>query len=56
MQKKIVTAYICPPIPLRNTDWVAHYKGEEENQNYGYGKTEAEAIADFKEMYPKEEH
>lgn len=55
MQKKIVTSYIFPPIPLRNTDWLAHYEGEEEKQQYGYGKTAAEAIADLQEMYPEDD-
>ncbi len=31
-------------------DWCAHYDGEEEAGGYGYGKTEAEAIADFKSL------
>jgi hypothetical protein len=46
---KIVTSYICPPIPIRCFDWCAHYDGEEEAGNYGYGATEAEAILDFKQ-------
>jgi hypothetical protein len=46
---KIVTSNICPPIPIRAFDWCAHYDGEEEAGNYGYGATEAEAILDFKQ-------
>lgn len=50
MVKKIVTTNICPPIPIRSFDWCAHYEGEEEYGNHGFGRTEAEAIADFKEV------
>lgn len=44
---RIVTSHIFPPIPVRDFDWCAHYDGEEEAGNYGYGHTEAEAIQDF---------
>lgn len=48
--RKIVTSYnINPPIPTRQFDWCAYYDGEEEAGGYGYGATEAEAIADFNE-------
>lgn len=47
--RKIVTTNICPPIPIRDYDWSAHYEGEEEAGNYGYGSTEAAAIQDFKD-------
>ena len=47
--RKIVTAHVYPPIPTRSSDWCAHYDGEEEAGNYGWGSTEAEAIADFTE-------
>jgi hypothetical protein len=45
--RKVVTSYVCPPIPTRSHDWCAHFDGEEEAGGYGYGATEAEAIADF---------
>lgn len=45
--RTIVTSYVNPPIPVRQYDWCAHYEGEEEAGNYGYGATEAEAIQDF---------
>lgn len=45
---KIVTQYICPPIPTRDHDWVAYEDGREEDGAYGYGKTEQEAIEDLK--------
>lgn len=46
-EKKIVTTYVYPPIPTRGNDWCAHYEGEEEAGNYGWGATEGEAIHDF---------
>jgi len=47
MTPKIVTNCIFPPIPPRNFDWCAYREGREEGGPYGYGKTEAEAIADL---------
>lgn len=47
--KPIVTEHIFPPIPDRRFDWCAYYDGEEESGNYGYGRTEQEAINDLKE-------
>lgn len=46
--RKIVTCYMHPPIPVRSFDWCAHYDGEEAAGNYGWGRTEAEAVQDFK--------
>lgn len=46
-ERKIVTSHVYPPIPVRKMDWCAHYDGEEEAGNYGWGRTEAEAVADF---------
>lgn len=46
-QRRIVTSYQNPPIPTRELDWCAHYDGEEEAGNYGWGPTDADAIADF---------
>ena len=43
----IVTSHIFPPIPRRDFDWRAYREGREEGGPYGYGKTEAEAIADL---------
>jgi hypothetical protein len=45
--RKIVTSNPYPPIPTRAFDWCAHYDGEEEAGNYGWGRTEAEAVQDF---------
>lgn len=44
---KIVTFHAYPPIPDRSNDWCAHYDGEEEAGNYGWGPTRAAAIQDF---------
>lgn len=55
MERKIVTSFVYPPIPVRDFDWCAYYDGEEEAGHYGYGRTEAEAIQDFIENYQDEE-
>lgn len=47
MSRKIVTHCSFPPIPTNKYDWCAYYDGDEEAGDYGYGATEAEAIADF---------
>lgn len=43
---KMITSFIYPPIPVRQFDWCAYRDGCEEDGNYGWGTTEAEAIAD----------
>lgn len=48
--KKIVTRNAFPPIPIRDFDWCAYFDGEEESNQYGYGRTEAEAVADLKRL------
>lgn len=48
---RIVTEHVNPPIPVRTSDWCAYYEGHEESGEYGYGATEAEAIADLKDNY-----
>ena len=49
---KIVTNYWAKPIPDRQFDWSAWRDGDEPNDNgqmrIGYGRTEAEAIADLR--------
>lgn len=45
--RKIITHNEQPPIPDRRFDWVAFYDGEEERCEYGYGITEAAAVADL---------
>lgn len=47
----IHTKFIFPPIPQREFDWMAYFDGQEELGEYGYGKTESEAVADLKENY-----
>jgi hypothetical protein len=46
---RIVTTYVNPPIPIRTSDWCACIDGQEEDGPYGWGATEADAIADLKE-------
>lgn len=46
---KIITSFVYPPIPIRQFDWCAFT--DEESGRYGWGKTEAEAIEDFKTTY-----
>lgn len=50
MEPKIATSHVYPPIPLRQFDWCAYIDGEEEAGNYGWGRTEADAIADLKQI------
>jgi len=45
--RKVITDHIYPPIPVRHMDWCAWFEGEEEAGEYGYGPTEADAIADL---------
>jgi hypothetical protein len=47
---KIVTSFVYPPIPTRNSDWCAYIDGTEESGRYGWGATEQEAIEDLMEM------
>ena len=51
---KIITSYIYSPIPIRQFDWVAvtdDYDGAEDSHcPIGWGRTEAEAIADLMEQ------
>jgi hypothetical protein len=47
---KIVTEYVCPPLPIRFFDWRA-YDGDtydpENNNPTGWGRTKEDAIADL---------
>lgn len=47
---KIKTSFVYPAIGTRQFDWCAYEDGEEEAGRYGWGKTEAEAIEDLKEV------
>jgi hypothetical protein len=51
---KITTHCIFPPIPIRSYDWIAYRDGEEERREYGYGRTEAEAVEDLLANWPEE--
>lgn len=52
--RKIETSFVYPPIPIRDFDWCAtfdDYDGaEDSNHPVGFGRTEAEAIADLIEL------
>lgn len=51
MNRLLVTAYDPPPIADRRFDWKAYRPGDdEEGHHVGYGRTEAEAIADLKRL------
>jgi hypothetical protein len=56
---KIVTEYWAKPGPSRQFDWCATIDGDEPNDNghmaQGYGRTEAEAIADLVNNYLTED-
>lgn len=41
----IITHYVHPPIPIRDWDWCAYR--DPESKLVGWGRTEAEARADF---------
>jgi hypothetical protein len=47
---RIITSYIRPPVPSRRFDWAAWVDGREESGQVGYGATEAEALAELREM------
>jgi hypothetical protein len=48
---RIVTKNVYPPIPNRCFDWCAYRDGDEESSTrYGWGPTEAEAVADLKQL------
>lgn len=44
---QIITHFVNPPIPYRQFDWCAYFDGEEEIGDYGYGRTEEEAVNDL---------
>jgi hypothetical protein len=52
--REIITDYINPPIPISGFQWMANledYDGSEPGAHpIGYGRTEAEAIADLLEQ------
>ncbi len=50
-KRRITTTYVFPPIPVRAFYWCAHYEGEEEAGDYGWGPTEEDAIEDFLENH-----
>lgn len=55
---RIITEHVYPPIPLRQFDWCAYPEGYEPTDSdgvggggpVGWGRTEAEAIADYRQQ------
>jgi hypothetical protein len=42
---KVISAYVFPPIPVRDQDWIAYIDDlVEDSSSYGYGATEVEAL------------
>jgi len=48
--KKIITNYVCPPIPVRRYDWEAYREGYDEGDPIGQGETEEDAINELLDM------
>lgn len=44
---RIITFHVNPPIPVRTSDWSATLDDYEPGCPVGWGRTEAEAIADL---------
>lgn len=52
---RILTSHWMKPIPDRSFDWEAtteDYDGADHGDPIGYGRTEAEAVADLREQLP----
>jgi hypothetical protein len=51
--RKIITDYVCPPIPTSRYDWCAWFEDDEPdshgNMLVGWGATEEDAIEDLRE-------
>jgi hypothetical protein len=45
---RIIAVNVFPPIPDRRFDWCAYHDGDEElAHRYGWGSSEADAVADL---------
>jgi hypothetical protein len=52
MERKIITSFEYPPIPIRSHDWCAYYDDlGADCSPYGWGRTEEEAIQDLLDNY-----
>ena len=49
-RRTITTGETCPPIPIRNHDWFAHWGDYDLDDAIATGATEAEAIINLVEM------
>lgn len=48
---RIITWHAYPPIPIRSHDWAAYRENDvEDASRYGWGHTEAEAVAELLAM------
>ena len=47
----IHTWHCYPPIPDRGSDWAAYYEDEQEYGNYGWGRTEEDAVQNLVDNY-----
>ncbi len=56
MSKRILTEYWPVPIPLRQFDWAAWYEDSDEEDPWGFGETEAEAIKDLETRFEEFEN
>ena len=45
--RPIVTAFVNPPIPIRDFDWSATHDDYDEGDPIGWGSTESRAIDDL---------
>lgn len=54
-QYPIITSHVNPPIPERGFDWCAYRENDVElPYRYGWGMTEAEALADLERLEQEE--
>lgn len=48
MENDILTEYVCPPIPLRDHDWIARFSYHDgDTELMGHGTTESDAVLDL---------
>lgn len=47
MERKIITEFVCPPIPVRVFDWSAVRDGYEPGDPLGWGESAADAVRDL---------
>ena len=56
MERKIITSFVFPPIPVRDFDWCAYFDDlGADCSPYGYGRTEEEARQELVDNYGEDE-